>query len=445
MLQQEKAAQRLLKTDEEREARLVKLDMIKKQQAEKARVLKEQEAAQKSTHAQLELLYKQKEQQAIRRLIQEKGEADRGMGREKNAARAKRDRQERSAAERREIEADIAKQLARKRETNVVKDEQRFVKRNQEIASAVREIKEQNREKEYKRAEEKDEIITENWARKADGLRDREKKKEEFYAMEEVRDRMNLDRDRRRAHAERDRFRALRAWEEKIKDETLTRQLGTRKEYLLKWVLDSKYAAMEAREQRRRTAMRDVKIKDMQEMRLRKFRETQFMETVNARGRMSPEQLAADDAKNGGEDPLQSGTKEEIEAFQKSYEQQERAVRQAAREELRKSEDAKQSKLTALIGPDPNVREQQRIAKWRGRDAAVTKKLEDAKLNRELEGERRGKASTEKTIHRAELWIQLDAKRKRNEEIRENRRNEKCTAHAKQLAPGLALPSVLVF
>merc|ERR1712194_614036 len=104
--------------------------------------------------------------------------------------------------------------------------------------------------------------------------------------------------------------------------------------------------------------MRDVKIKDMQEMRLRKFRETQFMETVNARGRMSPEQLAADDAKNGGEDPLQSGTKEEIEAFQKSYEQQERAVRQAAREELRKSEDAKQSKLTALIGPDPNVREQ---------------------------------------------------------------------------------------
>merc|ERR1719201_1150136 len=103
-LEQLKAAQRLVKADEEREARLAKLDLIRQQQEAKALAAKAKEEAKKSTMAQLEVLMKQKEAQAIRRLIQEKDEADRGMGREKDAARQKRKMQERSANEIKKIE-----------------------------------------------------------------------------------------------------------------------------------------------------------------------------------------------------------------------------------------------------------------------------------------------------------------------------------------------------
>merc|ERR1719174_1953819 len=87
-LEQLKAAQRLVKADEERESRLAKLDLIRQQQEAKPSAAKAKEDAKKSTMAQLEVLMKQKEAQAIRRLIQEKDEADRGMGKEEDAKKS---------------------------------------------------------------------------------------------------------------------------------------------------------------------------------------------------------------------------------------------------------------------------------------------------------------------------------------------------------------------
>merc|ERR1712019_6238 len=96
--------------------------------------------------AQLEVLMKQKQAQNIRRLIQEKDEADRGMGREKDAARQRRKMQERSANEVAAIEAERAKQLARKRDDQVVKEEKKLAKKNRAIAEKIRELGDKERE-----------------------------------------------------------------------------------------------------------------------------------------------------------------------------------------------------------------------------------------------------------------------------------------------------------
>merc|ERR1712187_764604 len=179
-LEQLKASQRLQKADEEREARLAKLDIIKKQQADKALAAKDREEAKKSTMAQLEVLMKQKEAQAIRRLIQEKDEQDRGMGREKDAARQRRKMNERKANEVAAIEAERAKQLARKRADQVVKEEQKITKKNREIAAKVKELGEVERAIQVRRREEKDQIIEDLWAHKSEVIRELTEKRERF-------------------------------------------------------------------------------------------------------------------------------------------------------------------------------------------------------------------------------------------------------------------------
>merc|ERR1719282_1006535 len=134
------------------------------------------------------------EAQAIRRLIQEKDEQDRGMGREKDAARQRRKMQERSAAEVASIEAERAKQLARKRDDLVVKREQLLVKKSKQIAEEVRKQQVRAREVEIDRREKKDQMITELWERKNEEWAEKTRKKKEFDALELIRDRVNADR-----------------------------------------------------------------------------------------------------------------------------------------------------------------------------------------------------------------------------------------------------------
>merc|ERR1719424_823962 len=133
-LEQLKASQRLLKTDEERESRLKKLELMKEAQKRKAELYRAGQEAKKNTMAQLEVLMKQKEAQAIRKLIQEKDEADRGNGRAKDADRQRRKMQERSQAEIASIESEKARQLGQKRDDQVKKREQVILRRNRQIA-----------------------------------------------------------------------------------------------------------------------------------------------------------------------------------------------------------------------------------------------------------------------------------------------------------------------
>jgi len=448
LLQQEKASQRLLKSDESREARLVKLDILKKQQADKAKELKEKEAANKSTVAQLELMMKQKEAQAIRRLIQEKDEQDRGMGREKDAARQRRKMQERSANEVQAIEQERAKQLSRKRDDQVVKEEQKLIKKNRWFGERTREVHEIAREIEVRRREEKDVIIEELWKEKADIIKDKNAKRERFEALEEVRDKMNMDRDRARAHRERDSLREMRQEAANEKDETQKRRLEMRREYLLQWKIDSSNRALQGREQDRRTAGRERKIQEREELRLRRFRETQFLETANRRT-MSPSRLATDMAdemgdNDGGERP-DSPSKAEIAQFQKTHEATERKKRQDNRADRLQQEQEKAKKMEMLKGQDPNAKEMLRIMKWREADSLLKDKLVNARAEKELMLEKTAKDAADRRADHEELWTRLEQKRREVSRERERRRIAANVQRIKGLTSGGALPRVLLY
>ncbi|CAE7947648.1 unnamed protein product, partial [Symbiodinium sp. KB8] len=228
-LEQLKASQRLQKADEDREARLAKLEQIKKQQHARAEAHKAAEEAKKSTMAQLEVLMKQKEAQAIRRLIQEKDAQDRGMGREKDAARQRRKMQERSAAEVRAIEEERAQQLAKKRDTEVEKRQGLILKKNRQIAEILRDEKLKDREYQVRLREEKDLIIQDVWKSKAQVRVAQEEKEREYIRLEEIREKVNVERERRRALDELKQISAIRKHAEEEKEVTVKRREKMRK------------------------------------------------------------------------------------------------------------------------------------------------------------------------------------------------------------------------
>ncbi|CAE7196595.1 unnamed protein product [Symbiodinium sp. CCMP2592] len=282
-LEQLKASQRLQKADEDREARLAKLEQIKKQQHARAEAHRAAEEAKKSTMAQLEVLMKQKEAQAIRRLIQEKDAQDRGMGREKDAARQRRKMQERSAAEVRAIEEERAQQLAKKRDTEVEKRQGLILKKNRQIAEILRDEKLKDREYQVRLREEKDLIIQDVWKSKAQVRVAQEEKEREYIRLEEIREKVNVERERRRALDELKQISAIRKHAEEEKEVTVKRREKMRKEYLLQLKVEASNRAQAVREQARRNERREQKIQEREEVRLRKFRESQFMDTMRFR------------------------------------------------------------------------------------------------------------------------------------------------------------------
>merc|ERR1712087_792535 len=107
-------------------------------------------------------------------------------------------------------------------------------------------------------------------------------------------------------------------------------------------------------------------------MGLRKFRESQFLDTLRGRSmspkRQSDEQEEDMDEEGRAESQPPTGnmpSKAEAEVYQKSYEQQERQKRHAEREDKRKQEEAKKGKLQDLKGKDPNAAEALRIRQRR--------------------------------------------------------------------------------
>ncbi|CAE8589626.1 unnamed protein product, partial [Polarella glacialis] len=344
-LEQLKASQRLQKADEERESRLAKLEIIKKQQQAKADAHKAAEEARKSTMAQLEVLMKQKEAQAIRRLIQEKDAQDRGQGREKDAARQRRKMQERSAAEVANIEAERAQQLAKKREEAVEKRQFLVVKRNRQIAEQIRLDKGKGREFEVKRRLEKDAMIEASWELKTEVRVAREAKRAEFLRLEEIRERVNVDRESRRARDEVVQLVAIRRVVKEEKEVTLRRREKLRKEFLLQWKVDATQRAQIVRDRARISERREQQISHREDARLRRFRETQFMDTMRSTRSASPARRPDADVLNlEGANPEVTlmpghGSTAAEEAEKRSFEQIERSKRQAERDEKRKQED----------------------------------------------------------------------------------------------------------
>merc|ERR1712072_542725 len=289
------------------------------------------------------------------------------------------------------------------------------------------------------------------WQRKSDLLKEKEKKMEAFAAMEEVREGNCRNRERRRAHNERDRFRALRDAEAKEEEETLARRNAARKDQLLQWQIAAQGAASERREIERRNVGRERKIQAREELRLRRFRETQFLETQrsNAFGGAAKK---GEDSRPGsptkGDDGPQipeGSSAAEIEAFQKSFEEQERQRRRAERQEKLKLEEAKQAKMQQLTGPDPTARELSRIAKWRSADDEKKQRLQNAKLKQELEAEAGMDQVIKATNDRTSIWAELEEKRRAASQERTIARREGVAERTKKLPVGLALPRVFVF
>jgi hypothetical protein len=450
-LEQLKASQRLLKADEEREERLKKLDVIKQQQKAKAEQHRLNEEAKKSTKAQLDVLMKQKEAQAIRKLIQEKDEQDRGLGREKDAARQRRKMQERSSQEIKAIEDAQAKQLARKRDEQVIKREALITRRNHQIAEVVHKERQEIREDEARLKEAKDAMIARLWAEKREARREKERKKNQFTATEEVRDRVNLDQESARAMRERERVMKKRTEEAADKEENDNRKLSTHKAFLLQWKVDASNRKMQVREQEKRNAKRQVKIDAKEDLRLRRFRESHFLGTQRGGNRtMLPSQTGP--TSPGGNNEMGDTQytaegvpiTEETEAFQKTYEQQERQKRHEQRELKRKAEEAKSQKLQQLGGKDPNLAEIMRIREWQKEAEAKKTAAEKKQVAAELAQEEEMRASQERVANRQALWEKLEASRREKNAEAEARRNEEAIARVRQARIGAALPSVFV-
>merc|ERR1711879_215633 len=156
--------------------------------------------------------------------------------------------------------------------------------------------------------------------------------------LDEVRDRLNHDRDLRRASEELQRFQEAKEADAAEYKEVQRRRETMHKEFLLQWKIDACKRAGTVREFERREATRQEKVEKRQEAQTRKFRETQFVETMRATNNMKPGQTQTMVLDQAGEGKMESTmlppdnsnlATDEAEQFQKSYEQHERQRRHA--------------------------------------------------------------------------------------------------------------------
>jgi len=359
---------------------------------------------------------------------------------------------ERSAQEVQQIEAERAQQLARKREEQVERRQGLVLKRNRQIAEQVREEKLKEREYQVKLREIKDEMIAVIWREKTQARLEGEAKVREFHRLEEVRDRVNVERDKRRAAEELKQMIAIRKHVEEEKEATLKRREKKRKDYLLDSKVMASKRAQLAREQARRNERRDQKIQDKEDARLRRFRESQFMDTMRTTRSMKQDNAQEPDILDVENQRMvataqssMSKTSAEEEAKQKTFEAAERQKRQTEREEKQKREEAKKGKMQQLSGRNPNQVELGRIHEWRVSEAARKKALEDARLNKELAMEKKLKDMHEMASTRDERTARLEVVRNEREMERERNRHQAVNDHIKGMAVGGGLPNVLVY
>jgi len=448
-LEQLKATQRLVRADEEREARLAKLEVIRQQQEKKAMALKAEEEAKKSTMAQLEVLMKQKEAQAIRRLIQEKDDADRGMGKEKDAARQKRKMQERSANEIKKLEQEKANNLAKKRADQVAKWEAKINRKSRAISEHARESVETARAHQITLREEKDRLIAAEWRHKGEAWLANEQKRNRYEAMDETRDIINDEKDKRRARIEKATWDDNRRKEKEVVEDKGERRTVIHTEALRQGKVEAMHRATGKREQTRKEVIREKKIDQITDARMRKFRERQYLEQAKA----SLQPKVTDDEKKDGEEgseagleaTLTNGQKKEQGEFQQTFEFQQRAERRKNRAEQLKKEGAKREKLDQLGAKDPKGREIARIQMWRQQDEELKEYLEKAKLDKELKSEEVVRQKLQQDYKRVQTFEQLEKVRREKSRERLERRNEGARARVRDAAVGASMPACLSY
>lgn len=368
------------------------------------------------------------------------------MGREKDAARQRRKMQERSAAEVQAFENQRAQQLARKREEQVLKWEKEIKVRDKGEAVKAMERIEHERLHQVKLREEKDRIIEEREKEKAEEHADKEGRRDEFDRLEEHRESAMLKKDMRRAKDEKAHWDELREVEQEEREATEQRQRNTWKDFLLKWKVDASKRAVARRDQEKRNAQRDKKLREREDQRLRKFRETQFLDTMRARsmspsaGGMDQEGEEADHSRSPS--PTSKADKEN---WSKSFEQQERHRRITERATKRKQEEAKRSKVEKLGATNPNLVEIHRINDWRKQQEKKKQGIEKARLDRALAEEKHAKDLAEAIENRTEKFETLEKSRREASLEREHRRNEAVVQRTRQVPIGTGLPMALVY
>merc|ERR1712187_752969 len=175
------------------------------------------------------------------------------------------------------------------------------------------------------------------------------------------------------------------------KEETEARTAKTHKDMLMQWKVDALERAQQFRENDRKESYRQINRKKKEEERLRRFRETQFLDTLRGRNmtqRQSDEQLEDEDEDMAGKEqtapPGGFVTKKEAAQFQKSFEQEERQKRHAEREEKKREQEAKKGKVQDLKAKDPNAAEILRVKQWRKEENSKKTKTEAARVAKEI-------------------------------------------------------------
>lgn len=447
-LEQLKAAQRLLKADEKREARLAKLAFVVEQQAEKAAQIKAKESAKASTQAQLESLLKQKEAQAIRRLKAEKDEEERGMGRDKDAARQRRKIAERMAQDTKKLEEEQAKKTGAKRDAKVVIQEKKIVAYNNEIAEKLTEFMKQEAQTEVQRELDKKALVKEIWENKAKAQEEEEEKNAYAEEMERVRDAKNDAKHVQRTKKEGEYIRKMQQVHEEQLQETLRRRRKQHTENLrmYKNALVKRQQARDA--EKRKAAQRDKSIAANMEVTLRRFRETQFLQTAQARGRAAGD--AADEAESEDMEatamPGGAPSSGETEELRKMFAQQERQKRFEAIAAKRELEKEKVSKMKKLAADDPNAKEVQRFQEMKREQEAIDARIAAARKQRDDAFQAKNNEAIERSQKRDALWEDLEERRREASLERNATRTTTASRYARSYEKGAGLPSmVLVF
>merc|ERR1712100_26559 len=253
-----------------------------------------------------------------------------------------------------------------------------------------------------------------------------------------------------RARIEKSRWDHARQVEKEAEDEKLERRRAVHTEGLRQAKVEAMHRASAKREIARLNAVREKRINEITEARMRKFRESQYLAQAKAslQPQFAEKKEDEDDEGEPGEHmevTLSRAEKKEQEEFQKTFEMQQRAERRAARAEKAKKEEAKRSKLEALGAKDPAAYEIQRIHQWFREDKEKKERLEQAKLESELKVEVAQKKKLQQDHQRVTTFERLEKVRRERSREREERRNEGVRARIKDLSIGTALPMCLSY
>lgn len=448
LLEQLKASQRLYKADEDREARLAKLEIIRREQEARAEAAKASESAKKGTYKQLENLMKQKEAQNILKLLKVREEQDKGVGRERDAAKQRRKAQEKNYLESKSLEQQKANNLGLRRAENESEFDQKLVRANRDIAFSAQQDNDLARAKEMKKQEDYRQLMSAFWAFKDEVRKARRTKEQIFGDLESIRERNYLKREKQRALKELAGILALRADKQLVEKLNRERQSKAHKDWLLQWKIRLANEAIGQRNQQERNARRSQRIEDREEARLRKFRESQFLDTMRSTRSLSPTRKPeADEAlgRAGSLPPALIVTLKDAngEGFHQTYQDSSRARAERERAQRRKQEEQKLSKLKQLSSKDHGPSEVKRIRQWRLEVEIKKKVLAEAMEKREIQQEEQAASNAKQIQERHERWNELEERRRQQSAERRRQRIGAAVAQSKAVALGSALPDFL--